>query len=57
MFEVHDEVMVVSDDRFDGAVGVVVEANPWGESEVRVLLNDEDTSLWFFFSELRKVGA
>ncbi|WP_395759502.1 hypothetical protein OIE82_27255 [Streptomyces althioticus] len=57
MFKEHDEVTVVSDDQWDGAVGVVVEFNPWGESEVRVLLEDEDTPLWFFFSELRKVGA
>lgn len=56
MFKEHDEVTVVSDDQWDGAVGVVEEVVPTNK-EARVLLNDEDTPLWFFFSELRKVGA
>lgn len=56
MVKVGDRVECRTDDCFDGVFGKVVEVPPQ-QVEARVLLDDHDASLWFFFSELRKVDA
>jgi hypothetical protein len=55
MFEVGDRVQAVTDDCFNGLFGEVVEVFI-GKSDALVRLDDVDASLWFFFSELWKVG-